>query len=277
VELEYSDRNHRRSKVYMAAGIVAALLVAGIVFVALQATRLGQPAEVEMRTVVVAAAEIAGRQPITETDVTTREIPADPTNQHAFTSVDQAIGRVSSAPLSIGQLVGPSALASTTEGMTYSLLAPGEEFDPSGPDWRAVSVTVPAASAVGGTLTPGQSVDLIVTMPINPEPTTDGETAEEPEAGLASVMSGPSTKVTLQAMSLLFRDGDIYILRADLETAEKIAELTAAGGTFTMALRHGEDDRTADTEGSTIDRLIEEYDFPLPRTIETDEPVSAGN
>ena len=275
MELEYSDKNSRRSKVYMAVGVIAALLVAGTVFVALRAANLGGTAEVEMRTVVVASADIAARQPITAEGVTTREVAADPTNAHAFTSVDAAVGRLTGVPITAGQLIGPSSLASTTEGMTYSILDVGEAFDPDGPDLRAVSVTVVAGNAVGGTLTPGQRVDLIVTMPINPEAGQEGE-AEEPAP--ATQMAGPSTKVTLQAMTILFRDGDIYILRADLPTAEKIAELTAAGGTFTMALRAEEDDRTAETEGSTIDMLIDEYDFPVPRVLELDDDSpEAGN
>jgi Flp pilus assembly protein CpaB len=276
VELEYSDKNSRRSKVYIVVGVIAALLVAGTVFVALQAANLGGTADVEMRTVVVATADIAARQPITAESVTTREVAADPTNEHAFTSIDAAVGRLTGVPITAGQLIGPSSLASTTEGMTYSILDVGEAFDPDGPDLRAVSVTVVAGNAVGGTLTPGQRVDLIVTMPINPEAgqVSEGE-AEEPAP--ATQMAGPSTKVTLQAMTILFRDGDIYILRADLATAEKIAELTAAGGTFTLALRPDQDDRTADTEGSTIDMLIEEYEFPVPRPPEFDDSPSAGN
>ena len=202
-------------------------------------------------------------------------MPADPTNATAFTSVDQAIGRVTGIPLSTGQLVGPTALASTTEGMTYSILAPGEVFDPDGPDWRAVSVTIPPSNAVGGTLAIGQRVDLIVTMPINPELGQELPPEEEPEE--EPVMSGPSTKVTLQSLPILFRDGDIYILRADLDTAEKIAELAASGGHFTFVLRPQEDERTADTDGSTIDLLIEEYGFPLPRPIELQELAAPGN
>lgn len=274
MELEYSDKNRRRSKVYMVVGVLAALIVAATVYVALQAANLGSATDVEMRTVVVATADIAARQPIAADDVTTREVPADPTNEHAFTSVDAAIGRLSGVPITSGQLIGPTALASTTEGMTYSILNVGEAFDPDGPDWRAVSVTVVPGSAVGGTLTPGQRVDLIVTMPINPDAGQEGQ-AEEPAP--ATQMAGPSTKVTLQAMTILFRDGDIYILRAELGTAEKIAELTASGGTFTMALRPEQDDRTADTDGSTIDSLIAEYEFPVPRPPDFDGSPSAGN
>ena len=54
MELEYSDRNSRRSKVYIAVGVVAALLVAATVFVALQASGLTTDEAVEMRSVVVA-------------------------------------------------------------------------------------------------------------------------------------------------------------------------------------------------------------------------------
>jgi len=274
VELEYSDKNSRRSKVYIVVGIIAAVIVAATVYVALQATSIGPDVQVQMRTVVVATADIAARQPIAEGDVTTREVAADPTNEHAFASVDQAIGRVTGVPVAVGQLIGPSVLASTTEGMTYSILAPGEAFDASGPDWRAVSVTVGPGNAVGGTLTPGQRVDLIVTMPMNP---AAGQDEEPDDSAPVVLMAGPSTKVTLQAMAILYRDGDIYILRADLATAEKITELTAAGGTFTMVLRPEQDDRTAETEGSTIDRLIDEYDFPFPQAVEIDESPAAGN
>lgn len=278
MEFEYSDKNKRRSKVYIAAGVIVALVVAATVFVALQASQLNPSAEVEMRTIVVATAELPARHLIAEGDVTVRDVPADPTNANAFASVDLAIGRVTGIPVAAGQLVGPMVLASTTEGMAYSILAPGEAFDPDGPDWRAVSVTTLPSNAVGGTLSVGQRVDLIVTMPINPQAGQElppGE--EEPAAEEAAVMSGPSTKVTLQSLLILFRDGDIYILRSDLETAEKIAELSAAGGQFTFALRPVEDERTAETEGSTIDQLIEEYEFPIPRTIELQESAAPGN
>jgi Flp pilus assembly protein CpaB len=273
VELEYSSRNSRRSKVYIAVGVVVALLVAATVFIALQASGLTNNVEVEMRTVVVAVNDVASRQPITAADVTTRRVAADPTNANAFTSVDQAVGRITGVSVAAGQLVGPNLLASTTEGMTFSILEPGEEFDPAGPDLRAISLTVGSANAVAGTLVPGQRVDLLVTMPINPQA---GQAGEENPA-TADLLAGPSTKVTLQSLTILARDGDVYILRSDLGTSEKITELTAAGGTFTMVLRPDQDDRTAETEGSTIDRLVEEYDFPVPRMPEFDELQSAGN
>jgi Flp pilus assembly protein CpaB len=132
---------------------------------------------------------------------------------------------------------------------------------------------VPDDRAVAGTLVPGQRVDLLVTLAINPEigvvagPTSSTESESEEAAFIA----GPSTKVTLQKLTVLARNGSIYILRTDLATAEKVAELAAAGGQFTLVLRPDEDDRTAETVGSTLDMLLDEYDFPIP------EPPALGS
>lgn len=273
MELEYSDRNSRRSKVYIAAGTIIALLVAATVYLALQASGLTQADEVVTRDVVVAAGAIEAREPIGAEDVAVRRVIADPTNETAFTSVDEVVGRIVSVPVAAGQLLSPNVLASTTEGQTFSILQPGEAFDPNGPDLRAVSVTVEDASAVAGVLAPGQHVDLIVTMPINPQIEPAEENSGVP---VAAHLAGPSTKVTLQYMTILARNGNVYILRSDVATAEKIVELTAAGGTFTMVLRPEEDDRNAETEGSTIDRLIEEYGFPVPRPVQFEEDPSAA-
>ena len=273
MELEYSDKNSRRSKVYIAVGIVVALLVAATVYIALQASGLTDQGEVEMRQVVVAAVEIPGRKEISETDVVMRSVPVDPINDTAFIGIDEVLGRVTSVPIGAGQLLTPNVLASTEAGATFSILKPGEEYDPSMPDLRAVSMTVPDDRAVGGTLQPGQPVDLIATMTVNPleaeaaPSPTDGEPIEEPaQADLR--MAGPSTKTTLQQLDILVRNGALYILRTDLATAEKITELQAAGAQFTFVLRADADDRTAETEGSTLDRLLEEFGFPVPEAPE---------
>ncbi len=272
MELEYSDRNSRRSKVYIAVGVIVALVVAATVFVALQQSGLTAERDVVMREVVVAVREIPARKAIEEADVAVRSVAADPTNEAAFTRLDEVLGRVAGIPVSTGQLVTRNVLASTTEGQAFSILAPGDEFDENGPDWRAISLTVADANAVGGTLVPGQVVDLIVTMPLNPEV---GQTEEGAEEQAATVIPGPSTKVTLQSITILARTGAVYVARADLETAEKIAELVAVGGTFTMVLRPAEDERTAETEGSTIDRLVEEFGFPVPEPFEVTPSQSA--
>jgi Flp pilus assembly protein CpaB len=268
VELEYSDKNSRRSKVYIAVGVIIALIIGGVVFVALQSSALIGETEVEMRTVVVAAREIPSRKAVEEGDVEMREVPADPTNATAFTRIDEVLGRVTGVPVATGQLLTQTVLASTSEGQTFSILEPGQEFDQAMPDLRAVSISVPDDRAVAGTLIAGQRVDLIATMTVNP-PAADVD-AEDQGVAATAVISGPSTKTTLQQLQILARNGALYILRTDLGTAEKISELTAAGAQFTLALRVDLDDREAETEGSTVDMLLEEYEFPAPADPELD-------
>jgi len=262
VELEYSDKNSKRSKLYIAVGVVIALIVGGVVFVALRFANLTETNAVEMRSVVVAVRDIASRKPIEDGDVAMRTVPADATNTAAFTRVDEVLGRISGVSISTGQLVTRNLLASTNAGQGFSILDSGEKFDPAGPDLRAVSVTVADEHAVAGTLKAGQRVDLIVTMAMNPQL---GQSSSQATKTLAQFVPGPATKVTLQSVDILARNGSIYIVRTDLTTAEKIAELTAAGGQFTMVLRPDEDNRTAKTAGSTIDSLINEFHFPFPK------------
>jgi Flp pilus assembly protein CpaB len=274
VELEYTDTNSKRSKLYIGVGLVMALLVAAIVFGALRASGIGGGNAVTMRNVVVAAREIAARKPIEEGDLVMRSVPVDPTNETAYTRIDEVLGRVSAVSIATGQLVTRSMLASSSSGQTFSILEPGATFDPKGPDLRAVSVSVPDERAVAGTLIAGQRVDLIVTLAINPElgGTPVPAASQAPSASTEpAVIPGPSTKVTFQMMTILSRNGPIYILRADLATSEKIAELAAAGGQFTLVLRPDEDSRTATTVGSTFDTLLDEFGFPIPR-----QPVFAS-
>lgn len=271
MEMEYTNRHSRRSKVYIVVGVLVALIVGAVVFVALQFSGITQESPVAMREVVVAVAEIPARKTIEEADLQLRTLPADPTNASAFTTLEEVVGRIASIPIPAGQILAPNLLASTVSGQEYSIIEPGEEFDPEGPDVRAVSLTVADDRAVAGTLQPGHRVDLIVTLQVAPPPVGDDETTE--------FVGGPSTKVTLQTLTILARTGGLYILRTDLATAEKIAELQAAGAQFAFALRAEPDGRTAETEGSTLDMLLDEFEFPVPRAgdlgVTTPEPNSS--
>lgn len=261
MEFEYTDTNKRRAKLYIGVGLVIALVAAGSVYLVMRQATVGT-AQVEKRDVVVAVRNIPSRKPIEEGDVAVRSVVADSTNESAYGRIDEVLNRVSGVSISAGQLITRNVLASAAEGQEFSILEPGATFDPGGPAWRAVSVSVADDRAVAGLLQPGQRVDLVVTMAVNPEL---GPTPDPSATPAEAVIPGPSTKVTLQALTILARNGAMYILRADLATAEQIAELQAAGGQFALALRAEEDGRTATTPGSTIDMLFEQFGFPVPR------------
>src|SRR3989304_2245544 len=217
VELEYNDRSTRRSKLYVAVGLVVALIVGGLVFALLRFGNLAPQGPAEVRQGVGGGRGGPPRKrEAGEGGVPMRSVPADPTNESAFTRIDEVLGRLSGVPISTGQMVTRTMLASNASGQAFSIREPGQEYDPNGPPLRAVSVSVPDERAVAGTLVAGQRVDLIVTMAINPE---IGQTAEEAALTTAEFIPGPSTKVTLQMLTVLSRNGTIYILRADLATA----------------------------------------------------------
>ena len=83
-----------------------------------------------MRDVVVATRDIPARKAIEEGDVSVRIVAADPTNETAFTSLDEVLGRVVGIPVATGQLMTRNVLASTTEGQTFSILEPGAGVRP---------------------------------------------------------------------------------------------------------------------------------------------------
>ena len=187
-------------------GLIIALIVGGVVFVALRFSSMTDTAQVEMRSVVVAARDIASRKPIEEGDVAMRTVPADDTNAQAYTRIDDVLGRISGVTITTGELLTRNLLASNTSGQPFSILDAGQAYDPAGPDLRAVSVTVPDERAVAGTLQAGQRIDLIVTMALNPEL---GQPAGQAAQTQAQFVPGPSTKVTLQSMTILARNGTI--------------------------------------------------------------------
>lgn len=261
----------RRARLIIITGVLMAVVAAATVFVLLQAggTTPGQQA-VPMRDVVVATRDIAARTVITVDDVTLRAVPADDTNLSAFATTEEVVDGVSAVAISAGQMITANLLTGTSGGPGVG----GGEVGPDDPHQRAVSVQVPIDRAVGGTIQAGQRVDLIATVPI--EVTTVTTSEDGTEAAPATVLSGPSTKVTLQNLTVLSLEAaDIYILDVDLAMAEEIAELTAAGGTFTIVLRPDGDSRTAETDGSTLNALLEKYDFPIPEPAASAERGSA--
>ena len=100
MELEYSDKNSKRSKLYIAVGLVIALIVGGLVFVALRFSNVGSgDTAVEELQVVVAARSISSRKPIEEGDLVMRTVAADPTNATAYARIDQVLGRITGVPV----------------------------------------------------------------------------------------------------------------------------------------------------------------------------------
>jgi hypothetical protein len=96
-------------------------------------------------------------------------------------------------------------------------------------------------------------------------------TVNVPEAVADSgrLYTDKSTKLTYQDVPILAKAGTFYIVRVTEAMAEEISHLQASGtATFSLALRPPEDTRTVDVGpfGETTNRIIDEYDPPIPET-----------
>jgi Flp pilus assembly protein CpaB len=262
VEMEYRDPSHR-GRWIVVIGVLLAVAAGGAAFYLINSAQqqAGQ-AGLQKVAVVVALQTIPARKIIEPTDVTVREVPLDETNAQGIASTpDKVIGRVPAVAILQGQMVTTNLLASTAEGGQFSILGPEEGADGDAPEWRAISMTVPDDRAVGGMLTPNQTVDVFVTASVNVFTDSSDGLNEK------GYYTDKSTKLSYQSMLILAKSGTFYVLKAPLDIAEEISHLQASGAAaFSFALRPDVDTRQVDASslGTTTNRVIIRYGLPIP-------------
>jgi len=262
VEMEYKDPS-RRGRYIVIIGVILAIVAGAAAFYLIStAQQQAGQAGLQRVSVVVALQTIPARKIIEAADLEVREVPLDPTNEQGIVSTpDRVIGRVPAVTILPGQMVTTNLLASSSEGGQFSVLGPDESVGPDTPVWRAISMTVPDDRAVGGLLTPNQTVDVFVTASVNV--LTDSEVG----IGEEGYYSDRSTKISYQNMLILAKAGQSYILKAPIDVAEEISHLQATGASsFSLALRPDVDTRQVDASvlGTTTNEVIIRYGLPIP-------------
>jgi Flp pilus assembly protein CpaB len=268
--MEYRDPS-KRGRWIVIAGVVLALAAGGAAFYLInQAQQAAGQGDLLKVDVVVAARPIAARQPVVAEDVTVRSVPADDTNTDAIAVRDpnKVIGQVLPITLFQGQMITTSMLNTTAGGGTtgFSILDPGETIAPDSVAWRAVSMTVPDDRAVGGLITAGMTVDVLLSAQIN----VPGNVTPP-----GKYYTDKSTKITYQNMLVLAKTGSGYIVKVTLAQAEEITHLVATGNAqFSMLMRPPTDVRFADASklGETTNLIIQRYGLPIPQNY----PVGNG-
>jgi Flp pilus assembly protein CpaB len=283
---DFRDPSKRRRRLLLVIGVLIALVAGYLAFSLSNAGNRPAPSEAPKRTVVVAARDIPIRSTLTQDDVTTREVPDDPSLGLAYADPAPVIGRVTTVPLASGQVIYPNVLVTTVAGAPFSIFGPEESPSGDTPLWRAVSVLVPTERAVGGQILTGQRVDLFVTVKIVVTVITpDGAIADYDVPGdgdstnpLADegLRPGDSTKIVFEDLEVLqaLPDQAMYILKVDLHQAEQITHIAeVAQGAFSLALRGDGDTRTADLSeyGETTDSIILRYNFRVPQVIDLNQ------
>jgi Flp pilus assembly protein CpaB len=257
--MEYKDPS-KRGRWIVIIGIVLAIAAGGAAFFLIsQAQQQAGQGSLQKVAVVVAVRPIPARKPIEPDDVTVREIPLDPTNAQGIVSTpDKVVGRVLAVTVLQDQMVTTNLLASEVSGGQFSILGPDETVGPDSEAWRAVALTVNDASAVGGLVVPGMTVDVFMSATVNvPQDILDE----------GKYYADKSTKITYQNMEILAKSGSFYIVKATLAVAEEIAHLQSTGSViFSFALRPDADVRFADASklGETTNLIIQRYGLPIP-------------
>jgi Flp pilus assembly protein CpaB len=290
VEMEYKDPS-RRGRWIIVLGLVLAIgAAAGAFYLINNAQQSAGQGSLKFMTAVVAAKPLPAKKTLTADDLVVRsDIPVDNTNNLGNFLVarkEDLVGRILGVDVAQGQLVTLNLLASTTVGGQFPILGPGETVGPDSDAWRAVSITVADDRAVGGMLTSGMTVDVLMSEVIPAPPSTAPAPKESVAPGATPAptptvnpsapvyTNGLSTKITYQKMQILARQGTYYVLKATLPVAEEITQATIDGATFTLLLRPDQDTRILDVSalGATTGRILQRYGLLIPQVY----PVQGG-
>ena len=288
MEMEFKDTGRRRRVMLV---MVGAVLAAAAGIGAFTLASHGTPAEqAPTVSVLVATHDVAARATLSNDDVAVRQVAEDAALPEAYTDPALVVGRVSSVPILPGQQITPNLFATNDANSDFSILDPGETVTDTSPYWRAVAVEIPPERAVGGEIKAGDHVDLFVSLEIDiVTQDADGNYIKADTANAQGFQNGESTKLTFQDLEVLKStpDDNMYVLKVDLHQAEQIAHVVQlAPDSFALALRPGDDTRSADTSqyGTTTDRLIMTYLFPAPRLVDLSQlqgpavsPIPAGS
>ena len=270
MEMEFKDSSRRRTLVLIVGVLLALVAGAGVFYLSSQGGGGGSEpiTALPTREIVVAVSQIPARSTISLEQLTTRVVPADATNETAFTDINLVANQVAAVTILALQPITPNLLAGAQSG-SIAILSPTETISPTSPIWRAVSITVPADRAAGGFVGPGNRVDVVATIPIAIAPAIDPVTGEEVGTNF---LSDQATKLVWMDVEVLNggADGAPFVLKMDLHQAEEVAHAQTMGAAFTILLRPLGDNREVDRSsyGETTNRIIEQYNFPIPEALD---------
>ena len=257
------DGSKRRARLILIIGVVLALFAAGGTFFYASNAQVAPAPVVQTTPVLVAAREIPAKTQLTVADLRVIEYNVDSKPAAALAKAEDAIGKVTIQTITVGEPILPTKFADP-KAPTFVVI-PTTFLDPNGaiksdtPNFRAMSITVSDAAAVGGAIQPGDSVDLMMTMQFDPNKYLQRTTPNQ--------MSDFSAKIILERIPILARLASVYTIRVDTATAERIAYIQSSGGQLAFLLRAPKDERASGTTGVTFSDIESTFKFKIPEKI----------
>jgi len=257
------DGSKRRARLILILGVVLAIFAgAGTFFYASSAQTAVAPV-IPTTRVLVAAREIPAKTTLTAADVRVVEYNLDSKPAAALTLAEDAIGKVTVIPISVGEPILASKFSDPKNPVFVvipaSALAADGAIKADTPAFRAMSITVPDANAVGGIIAPGDIVDILFAMNFDPVKLLD-----KPKTTQTADFSA---KIILERVPILARTLATYTIRVDAATAERLAYLQSSGGSLSFLLRAPKDERAAGTQGSTFGGVYNAFHILVPEKV----------
>lgn len=258
------DRSRRRARLILIVGVLLALLAGAGTFFVASSSQIQAPLAVPTTDVIVAVREIPTRTIVTAADVKVAKFNTDIVPPGALTKSADVVGKIIIVPVSTGEVILASKFAAAS-GATFTVfppnqpITPGQPIAPGTPNYRAMSITVADAQAVGGVLQVGDIIDILYAFNLDPAKFFRGTDPNR----IADI----TTKIAIERVPILARNLSVYTIRTDAATAERLAYLQASGAQLHFLLRAPQDDRAARTEGATFDPVYRTFQFKVPEKI----------
>ena len=257
------DGSRRRARLILIVGVALALVAGVGTFVYASGAKSDQPVAVPTVAVLVAAREIPAKTTLTSADVKLQEFNVDAKPAAAMTKADDALGKITIQSISVGEPILPTKFADPKNPsfvvMPASFIGPDGAPVANSPNFRAMSITVPDANAVGGSVLVGDLVDLVLTAQFDPQSRLQRPTPQQ--------TVDFSAKIILERVPILARLASVYTVRVDALTAERIAYLQSAGGQLAFLLRAPKDERASGSTGATFGDIYTNFRLKIPEKI----------
>lgn len=258
------DRSRRRARLILIVGVLLALLAGAGTFFLASGSQTAAPAAAPTADVIVATRDIPTRTVVTAADLKVAKFNADVVPPGALTKSEDVVGKIIVIPVSTGEVILASKFA-PAQGATFTVfppnqpIAPGQPIPPGTPNYRAMSITVPDAQAVGGVIQVGDTVDILYSFQFDPSRFFRGTDPNR--------IADFTVKIAIERVPILARNLAVYTIRTDAATAERLAYLQASGAQLHFLLRAAQDDRATRTEGATFEPVYRTYQFKVPEKI----------
>ena len=293
----------RSNRLVILVGVLLAVLafVAIVILLNNQGAPAGEEVEPTTETVLVATQALAIGDPVTPDVVEEQQIDPEAVQGTPLRSTTAVSGQPALFAIPAGSQVSAEAIG-LGDQLSINIAAQLE------PGEKAVTFQVDRVTGVDFLVKPGDTIDIVVSEQLTVlQETADSAANEDPNAPprfeqVTGLSDQQSVKAILQDKRVLYvsstraiqpepqdTNGDGVIDENDVQAEQAVVDsviIVFAGndqdaevikfaqndnsqvGSLTAVVRHADDDEIEETEGVTIDQLVEVYGLRLPSIIE---------